>query len=180
MQLENQDKFQPIGRVSNMVVNVEGMKTYADFDIIEVVGGGGSYLVLLEIGWANDSMEFINFKKRVMTFENQDISVIAPMDSQEGRRYIEPIKDEVGRGWGHTYNISEDYIHHTTDGELKWCNSSSTSSDSDDDLENWQNRLHEMSFRKCGLVMQSLCRVATEIIEFPIYEGLPELFGFLK
>ena len=53
-----------------MVVDIEGMKTYADFDVIEVVDGGGSYPALLGIGWANDSMAVINFKKRVMTFEN--------------------------------------------------------------------------------------------------------------
>ena len=34
-----------------------------------------------------------------MMFENQDVRVIAPMDPQEGRRYIEPMKDEVGRSW---------------------------------------------------------------------------------
>ena len=45
-----------------------------------------------------------------MTFENQDIRVIAPMDPNEGRRYIEPIKDEVVRGWDHVYNISEDIL----------------------------------------------------------------------
>ena len=46
------------------------METCADFDMIEVVGDGGSYPVLLGIGWANDSMAVFNFKKRVMTFEN--------------------------------------------------------------------------------------------------------------
>ena len=79
---------------------------HVDFDVIEVVEYGGSYPTLLGIGWDNDSMEFINFKKCVMTFENQDVRVIAPMDPQEGRRYIEPIKDEFGRGWDHSYNIS--------------------------------------------------------------------------
>ena len=49
---------------------LEGMKTYADFDVIEVVEGGGSYPILLGIGWTNDSMTVINFKKWVMTFEN--------------------------------------------------------------------------------------------------------------
>ena len=68
----------------NLVVDIEGMKNYADFDVIEVVDGGGSYTVLLGIGWANDSMEVINFKKRMMTFENQDIRVIASMDPNEG------------------------------------------------------------------------------------------------
>ena len=63
LQLANQVKVQPIGRVSNLVVDVEGMKTHDDFDVIEVVEGGGSYLVLLGIGWDNDRMVVINFKK---------------------------------------------------------------------------------------------------------------------
>ena len=82
----------------NLVVDIEGMGTYADFDVIEVVDDGGSYPALLRIGWDNDIMAVINIKKWVMTFENQDIKVISPMDPQEGCQYIEPIKDEVGRG----------------------------------------------------------------------------------
>ena len=98
LRLANHAKVHPIGCVSNLVVNVKGMKTYADFNIIEVIDGRGSYPALLGIGWANDSMVVINFKKWDMTFNNQDIKVIAPMDPQEGRWYIEPVKDEVGRG----------------------------------------------------------------------------------
>ena len=62
------------------------MKTCVYFDVIEVVGDGGSYLALLRIGWPNDSMVVINFKKCVMTFENEDVRVIAPMDPQKGWR----------------------------------------------------------------------------------------------
>ena len=58
---------------------------HADFDVIEVVEYGGSYPTLLGIGWANDSMEVINFKKWVMTFENQDVKVTACMNPHEGR-----------------------------------------------------------------------------------------------
>ena len=39
--------------------------------------------------------------------------------------------------------------------------------------------MHEVSFRKGGLITQSLCHVATEIVELTIYEGLPELSMFL-
>ena len=92
------------------------MKMYVDFDVIEVVQEGGSYPTLLWIEWDNDSMVVINFKKWVMTFENQDVKVIAPMDPQEGRRYIEPVRDEAGRSWDHAYNISKDYVHPTVDG----------------------------------------------------------------
>ena len=51
-----------------------------------------------------------------MTFENQDVWVIALMDPQEGRPHIEPVKDEAGISWDHAYTISEDYIHLTFDG----------------------------------------------------------------
>ena len=141
--LANQEKVQPIGCVSNLVVDVEGMRTHADFDVIEFVNGEGSYPTLLGFGWANDSM---------MTFENQDIRVIAPMDPNEGRRYIERVKDEVVRGWDHAYNISEGYIQPKADGELSWCNIISATSDYEDVLENWQNWMHEVSFRKCRLI----------------------------
>ena len=136
LRLANQAKVQPIGCVSKFVFNVEGMKTYVNFDVIEVVDGGGSYPSFLGIVWANDSMAVINFKKRVMTFENQDIRVIAPMDPHEGRRYIEPVRDEAGRSWDHAYNISEYYIHPTINGELGWRSDSSASYDSNDALEN--------------------------------------------
>ena len=102
------------------------------------------------------------------------------MDPQEGQRYIKTIKDEVRRSWDHAYNISKDYIHPTVNGELGWCNASSASSDSDDALENWQNQLHEVSFRKCGLITQSLRHVATETIELPIYERLSRLSEFFQ
>ena len=115
----------------------------------------------------------------MMSFENRDIWMIALMDPNEGRRYFEPVKEEVVGGWDHAYNISEDYIQPTIDGELGWWSSSSIYSDSDDALENCQNQMHEVSIQKCGLITQSLCRVATYIVELPTYEGLPKLYEFL-
>ena len=58
------------------------------------------------------------------------------MDPNEGRQYIEHVKDEVVRGWDHVYNIYEEYIHPSDDEELGWCSASSASSDSNDALEN--------------------------------------------
>ena len=63
LQLENLAKVHPIGHISNLVVKIEGMKMHANFDVIEVIEDGGSYPVLLGIGWANDSMAVIKFKK---------------------------------------------------------------------------------------------------------------------
>ena len=60
--LANQAKIHPIGRVSNLVVDIEGMKTHAEFDVIEVFEDGGSCPTLLGIGSDNYSMVVINFK----------------------------------------------------------------------------------------------------------------------
>ena len=73
LRLANQAKVQPINRVSNLVIDVEGMRTCVEFDVIKVIYGGGAYSMLLGIGWANEIMVMINFKKQLMTFENQDI-----------------------------------------------------------------------------------------------------------
>ena len=51
LRLANQAKVQPIRHVSNLVVDVEGMKTYVNFDVIEVVNNEGSYPALLGIDW---------------------------------------------------------------------------------------------------------------------------------
>ena len=40
----------------NLVVDVEGMRTHVDFDVIEVINGEGSYHILPRIGWDNDSI----------------------------------------------------------------------------------------------------------------------------
>ena len=113
------------------------MSTYTDFNVIEIIDERSSYLTLLGIGWVNDILVVIKFKKRISNFKNHDIRFIAPMDPCEGRRYVKPIKEEVVGGWDHVCNILEDYVHPTVDGELGWRSSSSTSSDSDDALENW-------------------------------------------
>ena len=88
----------PIRRVPRLLVELEGMKTYMDFDGIEIIDKGSSYPVLLGIGWVKDNLVMIKFKKRVMTFENYDVQVISPLDPSEGRRYVEPVKEEVVGG----------------------------------------------------------------------------------
>ena len=91
-----------------------------------------------------------------MKLGNHNIRFIAPLDPVEGRRYVEPVKEEVVGRWDHAYNILEDYVHPTADRDMGWQRASSASSDSDDVLENWQNQIHEVPIYKCGWVTQSL------------------------
>ena len=62
------------------MVEIEWTKTYAHFDVIEIIHEGILYPTLLGIGLDNENIAVINFKKRVMNFENRDIRVIAPLD----------------------------------------------------------------------------------------------------
>ena len=94
--------------------------TYTHFDVIDIVNNTNPYHALLGIGWAMENLTIISFKKMIMTFENCDTRLIAPLDPLEGQRYVEPIKDEVMGGWDNAYNVSEDYINPTVDGELGW------------------------------------------------------------
>ena len=66
--------------------------------------------------------------------------------------------------------MHEDHIIPMIDGNLSWKCASSCTSDSGEALENWKNRLHEVSMRRCARVTRSMQRVETESRELPTYE----------
>ena len=75
--------------------------------------------------------------------------VVSPIDPFEGQRYVEPIYNEGQVDYlNQIYNVTamhEDHISPTTDGNLSWKCASSCTSNSIEALENWKNRLHEVS-----------------------------------
>jgi hypothetical protein len=73
-----------------MEVHVPGVKTVADFEVIEIMGDKDPYPVLLGIDWAYDNYAVIDLKKDTMTFEDEGIKVVQPLDPYVGPRYIEP------------------------------------------------------------------------------------------
>ena len=62
--LANQEKVLPIGRLSNVIVDVEGLRTYADFEVINIVDDTNPYPALLGIDWAIANQTIINFRKK--------------------------------------------------------------------------------------------------------------------
>ena len=100
LRLENKARVSPIDRVPHIPIEVEGLKTYAYFNIIEIVDISNSYPVMLGISRENDNLEVINFKKRVMTFENCDMRIITPLDPNEVQRCMEPEKRRSCGGMG--------------------------------------------------------------------------------
>ena len=49
LRLVNQSKVLPIGRLTQVPVEVEGLRTYADFEVIDIIDDTNPYLALLGI-----------------------------------------------------------------------------------------------------------------------------------
>ena len=94
LRLANQGKVLPIGRLSQVHVNIEGLRTFADFEFINSVDDTNPYPTLLGIYWAIDNQTIINFKKRILSFEDNEMRVVSPIDPLEGQRYIEHVYNE--------------------------------------------------------------------------------------
>jgi hypothetical protein len=73
-------------------VDIDGVGTFADFEVIEIVDDSCPYPALLGIDWAFNNSTVVDFKKRRMTFEGDGLKVISPLDLDEGHRYTELVR----------------------------------------------------------------------------------------
>ena len=91
LRLANQAKVLPVGRLGQVQVDIEGLHTFVDFKVIDIVDDTTPYPALLGIDWAMENQTIINFKRRILSFEDDEMWVIAPLDPLEGPRYVEPV-----------------------------------------------------------------------------------------
>ena len=63
-----------------MPVEDKGLRTYAKFEVIDIIDDTNPYPTLLGIDWAIDNQTIINFKKMILSFEDSQIRVVAPID----------------------------------------------------------------------------------------------------
>lgn len=68
----------------------------------------------------------------------------------------------------------------TTDRRISWEHENSCTLDSGEDVERWQNRLHEVTTLNCSMMVRSLCCVTIEERELLTYDGLTVVDGFLS
>jgi hypothetical protein len=122
-------------------VDIDGVRTFADFEVIEIVDDSFPYPALLGIDWAVDNSTVVDQKKRHMTFEKAGLRVITPLDPDEDPRYTELIREE-----DHAFELEniykltarqQDYINPTADRNLSWRSDNTCSSESEEVLENW-------------------------------------------
>jgi hypothetical protein len=80
LKLANQHRVLPIGRLKGVTVDLDGVCTKADFEVIEIVDGTTPYPTLLGLDWEFENQAIINFKTMKMTFESREYRVIVPLD----------------------------------------------------------------------------------------------------
>lgn len=74
----------------------------------------------------------------------------------------------------------EDWVNPTANGRISWECKKSYNSDSDKEIERWQNRLHEVTMLNCNMMVRSLCCVTIEARELLTYDGLLAVDEFLN
>jgi len=53
-----------LGRLSNVPVDIDGVQSLEDFEVIEIIDDNKSYPTLLGIDWDFDNLAVINLKKK--------------------------------------------------------------------------------------------------------------------
>jgi len=70
-------------------------------------------------------------------------------------------------------------VNPTMDECIAWDRESSCTLNLDEELEHWQNRLHEVSTLRCNMMTKSLRYVSSEVRNLPHYDGLTDVDCFL-
>jgi hypothetical protein len=117
--------------LEHVPIDIYGVRTFSDFEVIEIFYDSCPYPTLLRTDWAFNNSIMVDLKKRCMTFEGDGLSFISPLDSDEGMWYIDPIREEdYAYELENMYKLiarQQDYINPTTDGNLSWRSDSTCS-----------------------------------------------------
>jgi len=135
--MANQYKIFPISRLENVEVDLAGVKTVADFEVIEILDDKDPYPTLLGIEWAFDNATIINLKKEFMLFEADGTRVIQPLYPYQGPWYTKPVNEAMeGDTIDQLYHLTTgrwaDYINPTTDELVSWWSINSFYGDSEE------------------------------------------------
>ena len=113
-----------------------------------------------------------------MVFENNDTMVIVPLEPAEGKCYTElvPKEEDVD----HIYKLTtRDVVNPIVDEVLCWEEDNEFLFDFDEEIENWQNRLHDVSALHCLWVTKDFCCISSEVRDLPYFDNLGNVKEFL-
>jgi hypothetical protein len=185
IQLRMEKKYYifPIGILENVEIDVAGVKTVSDFEVIEILGDKDPYPTLLDIDWAYDNYAVINLKKDTMTFEVEGIKVVQPLDPYVGPKYTEPTDNNMeGEDLHQLYTVTigtrNYYINPNADGSVSWRSIQSIDEESEFDFDSWKQWSHEI-FSRRGATFRVTRWVGIKVREHPVYDGTSDLNNFL-
>jgi hypothetical protein len=78
LSLENQHKIVLIGRLTGVLVNMDGVCSMADFEVIEIMDDIQPYPKFMGLIWVFDNQEIIKLKNREMRFKFESYCTIRP------------------------------------------------------------------------------------------------------
>jgi len=166
------------------MVDIEGVRALADFEVIEIFDDKNPYPMILGIDWAIDMIGVINLKKNKMIFEKKSLRVVVALDPAEGSCYTKPVRDdESDDDLDCIYKITsqdQDWVNPTTYSRISWDCKSTCTSDSDEEIERWKNLLHDVTTLNCNMMVRSLHCMTTEVRDLPMYDGLTMVDEFLN
>ena len=142
LRLANQQRVIPLGRLSSILVDLDGLRNLADFEVIEIIDDSMSYPTLLGIDWEFDNQAIINLKRKTMPFKGNGIRVIGQLDLALGPRYTKLITaEEEACNIDVVYQsttMQGDYVKPNNDVMLSWHYEISCTFDLKVGLEYWQ------------------------------------------
>jgi hypothetical protein len=94
LRITNQYRIYPIGRLEKVEVNINGVKTKVDFEVIEIMDDSNPYPTFLGIDWEFDNNSILNLKQRNMSFET-DMHIISLLDPAKGDIYNELVNEDA-------------------------------------------------------------------------------------
>jgi hypothetical protein len=181
--LANQYNIYPIGWLEKLEVNIQGVKTKADFKVIKVMDEFDPYPILLGIGWAFDNNIVLTLKKRYMSFETNTLCVVTSLFPYDDDWYNDPMdKDAQISGIENIYKIMgcrEGYIIPTIDGDLRWRSFKSYDIDSEDSMEKWKKKIYKVSTCRCTRITKAVQWIESKLSDASRFDGTGPMETFL-
>ena len=93
--LSNQHKIYPVGRLENVEVGIDRVKSREEFEVIDIIDDAEPYPSLMGIDWDFYNLAILNLKKIQMSFELEDLTVVVVLDLEEGKKYAEMVGEDL-------------------------------------------------------------------------------------
>jgi hypothetical protein len=125
----------------------------------------------------------IDLNKDTMTFEEDRIKLVQPLDLYVGLRYTEPMENDIEEEdldqlYTVTTGTRKDYINPTANGLVSWRSIQSTNKDSELAFDSWKQGSYEIFSIRCTTIRENRC-IGTEAREHLRYDGTSGLDSFL-